>query len=96
MKAEGVSVHYSHHAALMDVNLSIAEGEITALVGPSGCGKSTFLQTLNRLTDLIPGCRVQGSVTLDDRTSHATTLPRSGVQELAIFTCDQGFAAKQM
>jgi phosphate transport system ATP-binding protein len=60
-----VSVEYGRQAALRDVSLSIGEGEITALVGPSGCGKSTFLQTLNRLTDLIPGCRVRGSVTLD-------------------------------
>jgi phosphate transport system ATP-binding protein len=65
MRAEGVSVDYGRQAALRDVNLSIGEGEITALVGPSGCGKSTFLQTLNRLADLIPGCRVRGSVTLD-------------------------------
>ncbi len=68
MVADKVSVSYGRQAALRDVSLSIAEGEITALVGPSGCGKSTFLQTLNRLTDLIPGCRVQGSVSLDGRS----------------------------
>lgn len=65
MQAAGVTVRYGAHMALKDVDLSIAEGEITALVGPSGCGKSTFLQTLNRMTDLISGCRVQGSVCLD-------------------------------
>ena len=45
--------------------MDVREREITALIGPSGCGKSTLLKTLNRMNDLIEGCRVQGSVTLD-------------------------------
>jgi phosphate transport system ATP-binding protein len=65
MATRGLTVHYGRRPALLAVDLPVPAGEITALVGPSGCGKSTFLQTLNRLTDLIPGCRVEGSVRLD-------------------------------
>jgi phosphate transport system ATP-binding protein len=58
-------VRYGEHRALEGVDLDIEADQITALVGPSGCGKSTFLQTLNRLTDGIAGCRVEGSIRLD-------------------------------
>jgi len=57
-----VSVRYREFTAVRDVHLSIPKGGITALVGPSGCGKSSLLQAMNRLTDLIPGCRVEGSL----------------------------------
>lgn len=65
LECEQLTVHYGKKCALRGVDFSVRPGAITALVGPSGCGKSTFLQTLNRLTDLIPGCRVEGSVRLD-------------------------------
>jgi phosphate transport system ATP-binding protein len=60
--AKDVCVTYRRHEALKGVSLRIREGEITALVGPSGCGKTSFLLALNRLLDLVPGCRVTGSV----------------------------------
>jgi phosphate transport system ATP-binding protein len=60
--AEEVRVAYRCHEALRDVSLRIREGEITALIGPSGCGKTSFLLALNRLLDLVPGCRVTGSI----------------------------------
>lgn len=63
--AENVNVHYGEKQALMDVSLRIAPQAVTAFIGPSGCGKSTFLRTLNRMNDLIPGCRVSGLITLD-------------------------------
>ena len=50
---------------LKDINISIPQNKITALIGPSGCGKSTFLKTLNRMNDLVEGCRTEGLVTLD-------------------------------
>jgi phosphate transport system ATP-binding protein len=62
---DGLEVHYGSHVALRDVTMPIHRGCITAIVGPSGCGKSTFLNCLNRLTDLLPGCVVRGRVTLD-------------------------------
>ena len=51
--------------ALKDVNLAIREKEITAFIGPSGCGKSTLLKTLNRMNDLVEGCKITGQVLLD-------------------------------
>ena len=51
--------------ALKNINVELPEKEITALIGPSGCGKSTFLKCLNRMNDLVEGCRTEGLVTLD-------------------------------
>ena len=53
---------YGSHQALHKVSLDIPENSITALIGPSGCGKSTFLKTLDRMNDLIPGVRIEGTV----------------------------------
>lgn len=66
VNAENLTVHYGAKAAVEDVTMRIHSGCITALVGPSGCGKSSFLLALNRLTDLIPGCRVTGRVQVGD------------------------------
>jgi phosphate transport system ATP-binding protein len=57
-----VGVFYGDFKAVRDVNLTIAKNEITAFIGPSGCGKTTVLRSLNRMNDLIPGARVEGSV----------------------------------
>lgn len=59
-----VDLYYGAFQALKDVNLRIEKNQITALIGPSGCGKSTFLRTLNRMNDLVPGCRVEGDILL--------------------------------
>lgn len=60
-----LSLHYGQMPAFQNVTLSINQGCITALVGPSGCGKTSFLTSLNRLTDLIPGCHLSGRIWLD-------------------------------
>jgi len=65
IEVEQLSLHYGQKPAFHEVTLSINKGCITALVGPSGCGKTSFLTSLNRLTDLIPGCRVSGRIRLD-------------------------------
>jgi phosphate transport system ATP-binding protein len=62
-EVENVTVRYGDVPAVRDISLRIAKDEITALIGPSGCGKSTMLRTLNRMNDLIDGCRVEGSIT---------------------------------
>ena len=62
---ENLELYYKDFKALKNINLNIAEKEITAFIGPSGCGKSTLLKTLNRMNDLVEGCRIVGSVKLD-------------------------------
>ena len=60
-----VDLFYGDFQALKDVNLKIKEKEITAFIGPSGCGKSTLLKSLNRMNDLIEGCRITGEILLE-------------------------------
>ena len=63
---ENLNLHYGDFHALKNVSLNIPANEITAFIGPSGCGKSTFLKTLNRMNDLVEGCKIIGEVRLDD------------------------------
>ena len=60
-----LNLSYGKHHVLHDVTMDIEKNEITALIGPSGCGKSTFLKTLNRMNDLVPGCKISGDVLFD-------------------------------
>ena len=62
MTAKDLCLWYGENQALKNINISIPEKSITALIGPSGCGKSTFLKTLNRMNDLIPSVKIQGEV----------------------------------
>ena len=71
MQAQGVNFYYGEHKAIRDISLSFKDREITALIGPSGCGKSTFLRCLNRMNDLIPETRIEGSITLDNEDINA-------------------------
>jgi phosphate transport system ATP-binding protein len=66
IRSEDLSITYGDHPALQSVNLEINKGCITALVGPSGCGKTSFLMSINRLTDLIPGCKVSGRLQMNE------------------------------
>src|SRR5262249_12372625 len=68
---EWLNFYYGAEGALTDVNLWILDREVLALIGPSGCGKSTFLRALNRMNDLIPGARTEGTVALDGRNIYA-------------------------
>ena len=65
ISVENLNLHYGENHALKDVNMEIADHAITAFIGPSGCGKSTFLRCLNRMNDLVDGCRVEGKEILD-------------------------------
>lgn len=60
-----LDLYYSDFHALKNINLPIMSNEITAFIGPSGCGKSTLLKSLNRMNDLVEGCRITGEITLD-------------------------------
>jgi phosphate transport system ATP-binding protein len=61
-----MDLYYGDFHALKDVNMHIQKNEITALIGPSGCGKSTLLKSLNRMNDLVEGCRITGEIKLDN------------------------------
>jgi len=60
-----MNLHYGSFHALKNINLDIPKNQITALIGPSGCGKSTFLRSLNRMNDLVEGCRIEGDIRMD-------------------------------
>ena len=61
---QNMDLYYGSFHALKNINLNIASGEITAFIGPSGCGKSTFLKSLNRMNDLVEGCKITGDIRL--------------------------------
>ena len=65
IEAHNLNLWYGDHQALKNINMDIQEHKITALIGPSGCGKSTFMKTLNRMNDLVEGCRIEGDVRLN-------------------------------
>lgn len=65
ISVKDMQLYYDDFHALKDVNLEIPENQITAFIGPSGCGKSTLLKSLNRMNDLVEGCRIEGKITLD-------------------------------
>ena len=67
MTAKDLCLWYGENQALKNINISIPEKSITALIGPSGCGKSTFLKTLNRMNDLIPAVKITGEVSYNGR-----------------------------
>jgi len=68
IQLEQVSIRYGNRVALFDVDLNVPRGGITALIGPSGCGKTSLLTSVNRLTDLIPGCVVGGDILISGET----------------------------
>jgi phosphate transport system ATP-binding protein len=72
--AEHVSAWFGDHQVLDDVNLTMAAGEVTALIGPSGCGKSTFLRILNRMHELVPGASLAGQIMLDGQDIYDPSL----------------------
>ena len=65
ISVKNLDLYYSDFKALKNVNLDIEENKITAFIGPSGCGKSTLLKSLNRMNDLVEGCRIEGEILLD-------------------------------
>lgn len=73
IQTKDLNLYYGEHHALKNINIEIPKREITALIGPSGCGKSTFLKTLNRMNDLVEGCRIEGKITLDGNDIYKNT-----------------------
>ena len=83
ISAQNLNLYYGENHALKNINLDLYENKITAFIGPSGCGKSTFLKTLNRMNDLVPNVKIEGTVLLDDENIYDpqvdTTLLRKKV-----------------
>lgn len=71
VSCRNVDVYYGEKRAINNVSIDIGRNEVIAMIGPSGCGKSTFLRTLNRMNDIIEGCRVSGNITLDGTDIYA-------------------------
>lgn len=85
-KAPGVRLHnltirYGKTIALQRASLSVASGELMALVGPSGCGKSSLLSSINRISDLIPHCKVEGDIFLDHENIRADNIPAHRIRQ---------------
>jgi len=72
--ARDVNVFYGEKQALFDVSLDIPDRAVTAFIGPSGCGKTTFLRCINRMNDMIEGCRVSGSLQIEGKDAYAKTV----------------------
>ncbi|MDY5764333.1 MAG: phosphate ABC transporter ATP-binding protein PstB [Treponema sp.] len=66
IKIEQMDLFYGNFQALKNINLEIYKNQITAFIGPSGCGKSTLLKSLNRMNDMVEGCKITGTITLDN------------------------------
>ena len=64
--AENLNLWYGNNHALKNISIKLPRNRITALIGPSGCGKSTFLRCLNRMNDLVDGCKIEGNITLEN------------------------------
>src|SRR5258705_4420235 len=75
-----LNFHYGSKRALETISIDIPANLVTAFIGPSGCGKSTFLRTLNRMNDIIPGTRVDGSVQLDGKDIYASGMDVVGLR----------------
>jgi phosphate transport system ATP-binding protein len=75
-----LNVYYGSFKAVEDVTMTVEPRSVTAFIGPSGCGKSTFLRTMNRMHEVIPGGRVEGSVRLDDEDLYAAGVDPVGVR----------------
>jgi phosphate transport system ATP-binding protein len=79
-EVERLDAWYGANQALREVSLSIAEQKITAIIGPSGCGKSTFIRCLNRINDLVPGFRVNGTLRFKGQDLYAAGVDPIGIR----------------
>lgn len=69
---KNMDLYYSEFQALKNINMEIDQNKITAFIGPSGCGKSTLLKSLNRMNDLVEGCKITGEILLDNQDIYAS------------------------
>ena len=76
-----MNLYYGDFHALKDVSMNIPANEITAFIGPSGCGKSTLLKSINRMNDLVPGCRITGEMLLDGENIYGGKMDVNGLRK---------------
>lgn len=76
-----MDLYYGDFHALKNINLSIEDNEVTAFIGPSGCGKSTLLKSINRMNDLVPGCRITGEMLLDGENIYSGKMDVNGLRK---------------
>lgn len=76
-----MDLYYGDFQALKNINLSIDANEVTAFIGPSGCGKSTLLKSINRMNDLVPGCRITGEMLLDGENIYSGKMDVNGLRK---------------
>ena len=76
-----MELYYGDFHALKNINLSIDANEVTAFIGPSGCGKSTLLKSINRMNDLVPGCRITGEMLLDGENIYGGKMDVNGLRK---------------
>lgn len=74
IRIDKLNLYYEKFHALKHINLDIPEKTVTAFIGPSGCGKSTLLRTLNRMNDMIPGTRIEGTVSIAGQDIYGETM----------------------
>ena len=74
IEVKGMNFYYGPRRVLEEIALNVQPNQVTALIGPSGCGKSTFLRSLNRMNDIVPGARVEGSVCIDGADIYAPSV----------------------
>src|SRR5215475_2888832 len=82
IEARGVSAYYGSFKAIDGINMVIEPKSVTALIGPSGCGKSTFLRSVNRMHEVLPGARVEGSLTIDNQDIYGRDVDVTAVRRL--------------
>lgn len=76
-----MDLYYGDFHTLKNINLSIDANEVTAFIGPSGCGKSTLLKSINRMNDLVPGCRITGEMLLDGENIYSGKMDVNGLRK---------------
>ena len=77
---EGMNFSYGANRVLHGITVKFLANQVTALIGPSGCGKSTFLRSLNRMNDIVPGARVEGSIRIDGNDIYAPSVDTSDLR----------------
>lgn len=82
IRTRDVSVYYGEKRAVSNINMDIKRNSVTAFIGPSGCGKSTLLRSMNRMNDLVPSCRVTGSITVDGTDINSSNVNIEGLRQV--------------